>query len=501
MDYKEKFYLYSTKEEQRKRANRFLTFGYVVYYVAILSMFWTFVLIGAKPVSNGVFMTIVCAVCATINLIMRTKNPSSEKIRYVALIGLFICVFFAGYAFEPDFIKFLGLLPVVGSIIFFDDRYTMLAGCGYAGISIIACICRIVGGRVHAGNMAENIMATLAMVFSVFLIVLVGRLLHKFNHDSIHSTVQQQNIQKRMMDDVISVANEVRQGTENVMGIVNKLNDSSETVSGAMQDISESTLSTANNIQVQTTMTQSIQESIEQTLENSANMVRVAQHSSEINNQSLEIMNELKQQSEVINQTNNDVAEEMNSLKERTNAVKSIADTIFSISSQTNLLALNASIESARAGEAGRGFAVVADEIRQLAEKTRLETENIANILEELSENAQRAAAAVNNSVDATNAQDAMISKASDSFAEMNANVKSLIADIEGIDAMLNTLSEANNHIVDNIMTLSATTEEVTASSQQAQEMSEENLNNAEYAKEQLNNVLEVSHRLDKYIG
>lgn len=31
--------------------------------------------------------------------------------------------------------------------------------------------------------------------------------------------------------------------------------------------------------------------------------------------------------------------------------------------------------------------------------------------------------------------------------------------------------------------------------------MSEENLNNAEYAKEQLNNVLEVSHRLDKYIG
>lgn len=108
----------------------------------------------------------------------------------------------------------------------------------------------------------------------------------------------------------------------------------------------------------------------------------------------------------------------MKALQERTEAVKSIADTIFSISSQTNLLALNASIESARAGEAGKGFAVVADEIRQLAEKTRSETESIAQILDELFKNAEDAATAVSCSIEATNAQDSMIAKASESFRE-----------------------------------------------------------------------------------
>ena len=190
----------------------------------------------------------------------------------------------------------------------------------------------------------------------------------------------------------------------------------------------------------------------------------------------------------------------MNELKARTDAVKSIADTIFSISSQTNLLALNASIESARAGEAGRGFAVVADEIRQLAEKTREETESIAHISEELSHTAEVASNAVQQSVSATAAQEGMITEASESFGEMNENMNDLIQEIKSVSEMLNNLSAANNQIVDNITNLSATTQEVTASSAQATDLSVENMNNAESAKEQLNSVIDVSHQLDKYL-
>ena len=190
----------------------------------------------------------------------------------------------------------------------------------------------------------------------------------------------------------------------------------------------------------------------------------------------------------------------MKRLQERTDAVKTIVDTIFSISNQTNLLALNASIESARAGEAGRGFAVVADEIRQLAEKTKHETENIAGILNELAKDSESVALAVVKSGEAAGAQDTMINQASESCEAVSANVQELIANISEIDSMLNSLSAANNRIVDNIMQLSAVSEEVLATSSQAAESSRDNLVKADNTRDLLQNVLEVSHQLDKYI-
>ena len=86
------------------------------------------------------------------------------------------------------------------------------------------------------------------------------------------------------------------------------------------------------------------------------------------------------------------------------------------------------------------------------------------------------------------------------SFGALNGNVNELVADIQEIDTMLESLSNANNRIVDNIMQLSATTEEVTASAQQSASMSDKNRVNTEKAQEVLKQVLEVAEKMDQFL-
>ncbi len=499
MEKEKKKYAYADKESQVRRANRFMLAGYGVYYLAILALVWSYVARGIRTSGFAIIVTAIIVIVAAVAAIYSLKNPTSQKNKYFYFVGMVIVAFFMGIAYEESFVKFVSITPLIGCLLFFDKKFSLISGVIFEIETIIIYILKYIDPTKRMAP-SDMVFEGISLAFILFLIWYTAGLLTRFNHDARHQLMQEQAEVQRMLSEIIHVAEEVRNGTESTMDIINTLNDSTSIVNGAVNDISDSTLNTAENIQTQTSMTQNIQEAINTTLERSENMVQVAKLSGELNEQSMQVMNNLKKQSEVIAHTNADVADSMKKLQERTTEVKSIASAIFAISNQTNLLALNASIESARAGEAGRGFAVVADEIRQLAEKTKQETETIEAILNELATDAGNAAAAVAQSIDAAGEQDGMIAQASESFGEMAENVNKMIADIDEIDKMLVSLSTANNQIVDNIMQLSATTEEVTAASSQAAEMSVQNLQNAEDAKVHLNNVLEVSHKLDKYL-
>ena len=395
MKIKEKYYRFAEKGQQIQRVNRFLVTEYLIFYAFILFMLWASRAKGVRSLGFTAFVSVIAVVSGGALLIGWKRRPESERLRYLALIGLYLVSFFMTFAYTESFIRFLGLAPFIGCILFFDPKYSRIGGIGYLVLNALTVFGQIRQQPEGVAGTTNLVLDLLALGVLVFAVIFTTNVAQKFNHDTRHSEQQEQRKQQAILDDVIGVAEEVRKGTESVMKIVNDLNGSTEVVNGAMKDISSSTQSTAENIQTQTTMTQDIQHSIEQTLESSENMVKVAKQSGELNQESMEIMEHLKKQSAVIAETNSGVADSMKALQERTEAVKSIADTIFSISSQTNLLALNASIESARAGEAGKGFAVVADEIRQLAEGTKQLTGNMGEFVEGIRDASEKSSKSV----------------------------------------------------------------------------------------------------------
>jgi methyl-accepting chemotaxis protein len=70
-------------------------------------------------------------------------------------------------------------------------------------------------------------------------------------------------------------------------------------------------------------------------------------------------------------------ADKLEHLVSASNEIADVVGFISDIADKTNLLALNATIEAARAGEAGKGFAVVAGEVKELANQTAQNAQQI----------------------------------------------------------------------------------------------------------------------------
>ena len=491
---------YANKDEQVKKINRALIFIMLYFYALIYLVVGISVKQGNRTKGYGITMAAIMIVFSLISIGLLVKNSKSRAMKYIAFIGLFLVFAMVAFAYDDYYMRIMSVMPFLSMIFYFDVKYAAICSNFVAIPNIAIFVYRGFVAKSYGTDIIPQLAATILVAVFMYLLFYLTIIGKRFNDDSIGKINEEAERQQKMLQDIMEIAIEIRKGSEAAMGIVDSLKTSADVVNHSVSDISQITAFTAENMQTQSEMTQSIQQNIEDTEERSQHMVALAQQSGELNKTNAEMMKELKTHADVLAQTNQQVAESMRQLQGNVGEARNITQTIFSISSQTNLLALNASIEAARAGELGKGFAVVADEIRELSERTRIETENITNILDALTSNADQTAVAVEKTVEVSGVQDEMIKQVAEKVDELNANVDGLVQDVGHIDEMIESLSTANSQIVESTLMISDTAEEITASAQQSLSISESNFENATTAKELLERIMEVSHQMDKYL-
>ena len=156
-------------------------------------------------------------------------------------------------------------------------------------------------------------------------------------------------------------------------------------------------------------------------------------------------------------------------------------EVIGSIAEQTNLLALNAAIEAARAGEHGRGFAVVAEEVRKLAEESGEFSKRISETMQSVQADMERAVEAgkhgsefVGHGLDSVRIADNVFQSIAESIQQLGDGVKDIttgIRQMEGetqtVRARIEEIQKVSTANADGAQSVSAATEEQSASMQE----------------------------------
>ncbi|AOR24610.1 methyl-accepting chemotaxis protein [Clostridium taeniosporum] len=171
----------------------------------------------------------------------------------------------------------------------------------------------------------------------------------------------------------------------------------------------------------------------------------------------------------------------IDNLNEENSKIIKIIDTVSEIAEQTNLLALNASIEAARAGEHGKGFAVVADEVKKLAENSKVSTNQIATILNSISQRTKDVFGKIikeKNSIETCNEHTDIVK---DLFKNINDNTTNVLEHSKNVDQQVKGL----------VTIFSSTTKEVDSIS--------ENVENTASAMEEISaNISELNNNIDE---
>jgi len=460
---------------QKAYINHMTILGHTII-VTVLFLAYTLELVkGSRTVGYYAVFCLLAAAPAAAEHILYRRNQESPVIKYLIGIGYGVLYLFAIFTTNSvtPFVYIFPMFMVI--ILYMDVRFGALACTGtvLGNLAYIACHAFSIGySAEELPDLEIRIASTLLTgIFMVMSTVAVK----KVNGEKLKIMERQTQENTTLLKKVLEASDSMISGIKEVSGEMGQVGESVAQIRVSMSEVSAGSTETTESVQTQMLRTEQIQQHI---VNVKGTTVGIEQNMAETARRVEEGMGQMQALSRQVDKSiaaNNEMLEKMKALREYADQMNLIIDTITSIAGSTGMLALNASIEAARAGEAGRGFAVVAGEISSLANQTKTATVDIAGLIAHIKEELQSVSDAVDVVTDCNRANAGNTQAVTDSFAGIAGETKNIGGQTRELLDTVEELETANADIVDNIRTISAIVEEVSAHANETYDACEEN--------------------------